>query len=218
MPKGGRSRHNSETGNQGSKPRESVAAEVANDDVDYNDVRDCLNGDLDAFTRLVRRHQSKIAAKMWRFSRDRDVCEELTQEAFVEAFYSLSSYRRKAPFINWLSKIATRVGYKYWRQQERRKERFHVPIEDWHKVSSDMGEDLDSSIAGKIIHSLLERLPAKDRLVLTLFYFEDCSMEEIASRMGWSRSVVKMRAYRARKKLRRIIEQEGIMEKLGWIL
>jgi DNA-directed RNA polymerase specialized sigma24 family protein len=51
---------------------------------------------------------------------------------------------------------------------------------------------------------------------MTLIYFEGCSTEEVAERMGWNRGIVKMRAYRARKKLREIAERENLAEELGW--
>jgi len=57
--------------------------------------------------------------------------------------------------------------------------------------------------------ALLETLPPKDRLVLTLFYFEGWDMGEIAERVGWSRTLVKVRAHRARRKLRALLEEEG---------
>ena len=64
---------------------------------------------------------------------------------------------------------------------------------------------------------LLARLPVEDRLVLTLMYFEQNSTKDIAKRMGWTRAMVKMRAHRARKKLKAIAESENLLEKLGWI-
>jgi RNA polymerase sigma-70 factor (ECF subfamily) len=175
----------------------------------------CLGGDEDAFARLVRRYEIQITKLMWRFSRDPVVCEELVQEVFVEAYLSLKSYRGRAPFLHWLRKIGTRVGYRFWKEQAKKKT--VMPLTDFDAIEKKDTEAIDPSVAANILHSLLARLPRADRLVLTLMYFEQCSTREIASRTGWSRGMVKMRALRARKKLKTIAERENLLEKLGWI-
>jgi len=152
---------------------------------------------------------------MWRFSRNQTVCEELVQEVFVEAYFSLKNYRGQAPFLHWLRKIATRVGYRFWKEQTRGKHR--LPLADFDAIESTEADSIDPFEAAQMLHSLLARLPQSDRLVLTLIYFEQCSTKEIAERMGWTRAMVKMRAFRARKKMKEIAESEMLLEKLGWI-
>jgi RNA polymerase sigma-70 factor (ECF subfamily) len=151
---------------------------------------------------------------MWRFSRDPAVCEELVQNVFVEAYFSLKNYSGKAPFLHWLRKIAVRAGYKYWKQQAKTKTA--VSLDELDFAQAEETDIIDLSTAAQILHALLERLPTADRLVLTLMYFEQCSTKEIAERMGWSRAMVKMRAMRARKKLKTIGENENLLEKIGW--
>ena len=182
---------------------------------DRKDIAACLNGDKDSYANLVRRYEKQITKLMWRFSRDPGVCEELVQEVFVEAYLSLSSYRGEAPFLHWLRRIGSRVGYRFWKQQARAKAT--VPLADFDSIETEASDTVDPSVAAEVLHSLLARLPRPDRLVLTLMYFEQCSTREIAERMGWSRAVVKMRAFRARRKLKAIAEREDLLEKLGWI-
>lgn len=143
------------------------------------------------------------------------MCEELVQEVFVEAYFSLKGYRGQAPFIHWLRKIGTRVGYRFWK--ERAKNKALLPLTDFDVIEREDTEAVDPSVAAEILHSLLAQLPRADRLVLTLMYFEQCGTREIAARMGWTRATVKMRAFRARKKLKTIAERENLQEKLGWI-
>jgi len=164
---------------------------------------------------LVQRYEAQITKLMWRFSRDPAECEELVQEVFVEAYFSLKSYRGRAPFLHWLRKIGTRVGYRFWKEQAKRKAL--VPLTDFDAIEKKDTNEVDSQIAAEILHSLLARLSKADRLVLTLMYFEQNSTREIAARMGWNRAMVKMRALRARKKLKKIAERENLLEKLGWI-
>ena len=174
---------------------------------DRRDIHQSLVGDEEAYARIIERYQPKIAAQMWRFSRDAAVVEELVQEAFVEAYLSLGKFKGRAPLLHWLRKIATRVGYRYWRKKSREQDRREVLAQRGRELAPP--PDPSPSEAGEYLHVLLARLPAEDRLVLTLHYFEACGTREIAERMGWTRSLVKVRAHRARKKLRKLLEEAG---------
>ena len=184
-------------------------------DKDWFDVKASIRGNDESYARIVRQYEKQITRLVWRFTRNPVECEELVQEVFVEAYFSLKSYRGQAPFLHWLRKIATRVGYRFWKEQARKK--LHLPIEDFDAIDNIEADSIDPSEAAQILHSLLARLPQSDRLVLTLMYFEQCSTKEIAERMGWTRAMVKMRAFRARKKIKEIAEREMLLEKLGWI-
>lgn len=182
---------------------------------DRKDIEACLGGDKDCYERLVRRYEMQITKLMWRFSRNPTVCKELVQDVFVEAYFSLKSYRGRAPFLHWLRKIGTRVGYRFWKEQEKKKA--FVPLADFDVIKKEETNEVDSEKAAEVLHWLLARLPRADRLVLTLMYFEQKSTREIGALMGWNRAIVKMRALRARKKLKTIAERENLLEKLGWI-
>ena len=134
---------------------------------------------------------------------------ELVQDVFVEAYLSLGSFRGKAPFLHWLRRIATRVGYRHWKRRKRERERF-ADASRQHLGALVVCEDPTPAEAAEHVHKLLEQLPAKDRLVLSLQYFEECDTSEIAERTGWSRTLVKVRAHRARRKLRNLLEEAGI--------
>ena len=176
-------------------------------DEDWRDIRQSLAGDEEAYARIIGRYQLKIAAQMWRFSRDAAVVEELVQEAFVEAYLSLGKFKGRAPLLHWLRKIATRVGYRYWRKRTREQDRREVLARRAEELVPP--PDASPSEAGEYLHVLLARLPAEDRICLTLHYFEGCDTREIAERLGWTRSLVKVRAHRARKKLRSLLEEAG---------
>lgn len=182
---------------------------------DFNDIKACLDGDADAYENIVHRYEIQISRLMWRFSRDNATCEELVQDVFVEAYFSLKSYKGKAPLLHWLKKIGTRVGYRFWK--ERDKAKHFLPLQDFDFAEEGNNDSIDLDIAEKILHSLLSQLSRANRLVLTLMYFENCSIKEIATRMGWTRPAVKMRAMRARNKIKKIAEKEKLLEKLEWI-
>lgn len=180
---------------------------------DRSDIRAALDGDDAGFRRLVERYEKPIARLMWRFARDRAQCEELTQDVFVEAYFSLRTFRGDAPFLHWLRRIGTRVGYRFWKQQDR--ERETVQLDDVGPAAA-ASNPVEPKAAAEIVDRLLSLLDPDDRLVLTLEYLEGCSMQEIAEQTGWTEDAAKMRAYRARGRLRRIAERKNLLEVLGW--
>jgi RNA polymerase sigma-70 factor (ECF subfamily) len=181
----------------------------APDTAELEDVRQSRQGDSDAYRRLIERHQEHVSGILWRFSRDRLVHEELVQDVFVEAYMSLRGYRGKAPFEHWLSRIATRVGYRYWKQTARRRETENFTLEEWDRVPDGSAEQMDPSEAASLVHRLLAQLRPRDRLVLTLRYLEGCDVAETARRTGWTRGMVKVQTLRAKKRLEKLIAKAG---------
>lgn len=188
--------------------RDDAGAEPA-DTPDRADIRRSLEGDGDAYRCLIERHQQQVASMMWRFSRDPRTHEELVQDVFVEAYRSLGSFRGAAPFSHWLARVATHVGYQYWRAQARERRHPKVPIEDWHAVEEPRVGSMSPEEAAAWVHELLGRLPPRDRLVLTFRFLEERSVEETARLTGWSESMVKVQTWRARRRLEQIVARRG---------
>jgi RNA polymerase sigma-70 factor (ECF subfamily) len=176
---------------------------------ELEDVRQSRRGDSDAYGRLIKQHQEHVSRILWRFSRDRLVHEELVQDVFVEAYMSLGNYRGKAPFGHWLSRIATRVGYRYWKQAARRHKTESFTLAEWDLVPDESPDKMDPSRAAALVHRLLAQLRPRDRLVLTLRYLEGCDVAETARRTGWTRSMVKVQSLRARRRLEKLFAQAG---------
>ncbi len=176
---------------------------------DQLDIAASLNGDSEAYARLVQRYQDQVAAQMWRFTRDAAVLEELVQEVFIEAYLSLKGFRGRAPFLHWLRRVATRVGYRHWKSQVRKRDREEALTETRLKLAA-APADLPPFEAAEALYGMFAKLPAQDRLVLTLFYFDECDVNEIASRTGWNRTLIKVRLHRARKRLKALLNEAGI--------
>jgi RNA polymerase sigma-70 factor (ECF subfamily) len=178
-------------------------------EMDTEDVRLSRRGDGEAYRRLIERHQEHVSRIMWRFSRDRRLHEELVQDVFVEAYLSLASYREKAPFAHWLARIATRVGYAYLKQKAGRHVKEEFTLQEWDQIPDDSTEQIEPGQAAELLYRLLAQLPPRDHLVLTLRYLEDCDISETARRTGWSKAMVKVQTWRARKKLQKLFEKAG---------
>ena len=175
--------------------------------LDQQDVRASMAGNGEAYRRLVVRHQSLLTAYLWRFTRDRRQCEELVQETFVEAYLGLGSYRGRAPWSHWLRKIATRVGYRFWKARAKQPATLGMAAKAWQRVA-EMPREVEAAEAAEAVNVMLARLAPRDRLVLTLLYLEQCSVAEAAELCGWTRTMVKVQAYRAKKRFRKLWEAE----------
>ncbi|MCE5187325.1 MAG: RNA polymerase sigma factor [Planctomycetaceae bacterium] len=173
---------------------------------DQNDVVKSQQGDPDAYRRLIEKYQGHVGKLLWRFTRDRSNHEELVQETFVQAYYSLHTYKAQAPFENWLACIATRVGYRFWKDTQRHR---HSDIleNDWEQMAKPEPQGMTAEQAGELLHKLLEQLPPRDRLVLTLRFVEQCDIVETARRTGWSQALVKVQTHRAKQKLKQLVEK-----------
>lgn len=175
---------------------------------DWEDVLETLNGNGRAYEHLVDRYQEPIAAYMWRFTRDRQQWEELVQDVFVEAYLSLKSYRGRAPLLHWLKRLATRVGYRFWRS---RRSRHVIPLPPDAELDLPSIDNFEAiQQAAEIVHWLLARLAPRDRLVLTLIYLEECSVREAAELTGWTEVMVKVQSHRARHRLKKICREMGV--------
>ncbi len=185
-------------------PREAAVA----DEADLSDVQATLGGDGAAFARVVGRHQQDVARQMARFTRDQATLEQLVQDTFIEAWQGLAGWSGRSPLGAWLRTIATRVGYRFWRTRarDRRLQDQDDPAlaEALARAAAAPGalEPLD---AAELLHAVLARLSPRDRLVLTLLYWEGCSVEDAAQRTGWSRALVKVQAFRARRRLEKLL-------------
>lgn len=157
----------------------------------------CRKGDSDAFANLVRLHERRVFRLAGRFFRQRADVEEAAQETFLTAWTKLHTYRADAPFEHWLTRVCLNCCYARLRKarptEELEADRVEAPA-----------TDADARLE---VESLLRALPAEDRFVLLLLHGEGWSVGEIAERLGWSRAKVKVRAFRARKKLRRLLEE-----------
>ncbi|MDX1500878.1 MAG: sigma-70 family RNA polymerase sigma factor [Thermoanaerobaculia bacterium] len=154
-------------------------------------------GDEEAFTRLVRRHERRVFQLAGRFFHTREEVEDAAQETFLTVWSKLGTYRGRAPFEHWLTRVCLNCCY----ARLRRRRPAEVPlVREPAAPAAAPGSRLEAE-------RLLARLTPEDRFVLTLLHGEQISVAEIADLTGWSRSKVKVRAHRARKRLRRLLEE-----------
>lgn len=179
-------------------------------------IRRVLDGDVEAFAAVVNACQGLIAADLARRLPAQDV-PEVAQDVFLRAFRSLPSYRREAPFRIWILRIARHAAMDFWRRKYRRRDQAFSELDEaglrrvetsQQEILAERRKDQDARAAAREwLDAALVRLSPDDRAVITLVELEECSMEDAACRLGCGLSAVKVRAFRARRRLKRILEE-----------
>ena len=169
------------------------------------------NGATDDFAEIVQGHQSRVFAILHRYERDAQKVEDLVQETFVKAWRALGQFDGRAPFEHWISKIAVRVALDHLRKEKRRQNEIGLPelgedALDWLR-NDDEKSELDSRAAAEILELAMRELSPADRVVITMQEIEGRSVKEICAATGLSSVAVRVRAMRARAKLKQALEK-----------
>lgn len=160
------------------------------------------NGDERAFGKLVKQHERRVFRLAGRFFRRREDVEDLAQETFLTAWSKLGTYRGDAPFEHWLTRLCLNLCYARLRKKSPAEEPFEGSLgEKEEAAESDPTARLE-------VRRLLARLAPEDRFILLLLDGQGWSVAEIAEQLGWTKVNVKVRAHRARKRLRSLVERE----------
>ena len=172
-----------------------------------------LAGDAASFEPLVQKYSPRVFATSRLYDRRESEVEDIAQEVWLKAFDKLKSFRGEAPFEHWLMRMTVRTCYDFLRGHQRNRESAFSELseaeDDWLERFAVAPEDVnDHAEAAKLlVERVLEKLPPEARLVITLLEIEDRSVKEIAELTGWSVPLVKVRAFRARSEMRKILSR-----------
>lgn len=177
-------------------------------------MRRVLAGDREAAARLVEAHHEDVARVLWRFARQPADLEDLVQETFLRALRGLHQWRSDRPFIHWLRRVAANTGRDYYRRQSvRRRWQAEVPLAADDETplldAVDPAPDPAAKAAADEVKTLLARLAPDDAAILTLHYLEGWGLQEIAAAYGWTHTATKLRAWRARARLRNLYDSSS---------
>lgn len=172
-----------------------------------------LKGDAASFEPLVQKYSPRVFATARRYARRESEIEDIAQEVWLKAFDKLKTFRGEAPFEHWLMRMAVRTCYDFLRGHQRNREssfsELTEPESDWLErfvaVPESASETADA--AKLLVERVLEKLSPPARLVITMLEIEDRSVKEIAELTGWSVPLVKVRAFRARAEMRKILSK-----------
>jgi len=188
------------------------------------DEPDCLrrlaNGDENAARELLR-HFHPFVLKLVRAHLPRRLSEEdLTQMIFIRIFQNLDKYSGNVPLQHWISRVAVNTCLNELRAEKRRPEwrladfdeGTAAAIELLARTESETATPDDAQMAKDLLARLLGHLSPDDRLLVTWLHLEERSIQEIHSLTGWSRAAIKVRAFRARAKLKKMLGQSATLE------
>jgi RNA polymerase sigma-70 factor (ECF subfamily) len=176
-------------------------------------LRQIATGDENAARHLLR-HFHSFVLKLVRAHLPRRVSEEdLVQMIFIKIFQNLESYSRKVPLQHWISRIAVNTCLNELRSEKRRPEwrlgdfdeQTSAGIEQLARNDFDPSSPDDTRVAKELLDRMLLQLSPDDRLLITFLHLEEKSVQEIHQLTGWSRSAIKVRAFRARAKMKKML-------------
>lgn len=175
------------------------------------------DGNERAFEEILRRYSPRVFRVAGKFFRQPAAVEDAAQEAFLKAYTQLSSYEGRGSLEGWLARITTNQCINMLRSAKRRPESTVSELTDhegpWleNQLAGVSAERHQSSERGRVAADLAEKvlseLPPDDRLVLLSIDGDQLPVKDVAEMTGWSESKVKVRAFRARRRMRLAIEK-----------
>jgi len=177
---------------------------------DQHFINQVLNGQTAAYSVLVECYKDLVFTLALRMLKNREEAEEVSQDTFVKAYKSLVKFKGDSKFSTWLYKIAYNSCLD--RLKTYKKNYALVTIDEFTerdiKTLDNAFEQLAAKEQGEAVKACMELLPPEDSFILTLFYFEDQSLEEISEVLGITPNNVKVKLFRSRKKLATVLKEK----------
>ena len=177
-------------------------------------VRIVVGGDVDCFEELITRYQSRVFGMARKYFRNESDAEDVVQTIFTKTFQKLSSYKGTAPFEHWFMRLSVNTCYDALRRKRNRPDQTISDLlfddESWQDRLGNIPDASDRvglEEARELVYTVLGQISDRARIVLTLQELEGRTIKEIAEITGWSESLVKVQAFRARKEMRASVER-----------
>jgi len=166
-----------------------------------------MEGDSQAFAPLVDRYKNLVYTLALRMVKNTEEAEEAAQDTFVKVFRSLEKFKGESKFSTWIYRIAYNTCLD--RIKKHKSVPLAVAIDDYGtrqlRSTENVLDTLDDEERHRAMQECLQQLPGEDAFLLTLYYFEEQSLEEIAKVIGIKANNVKIKLFRCRKKLGEIL-------------
>lgn len=165
-------------------------------------IAEVLDGNAESYRILVERYHRGLIQHLYNLVYDGDMAEDLAQEAFIRAYEKLSRYNEAYAFSTWLYRIADNIAYRHFKHV-----RLSQDIDEIQEYLPDSApapeEVVDHKLSSLKVREAVAKLPAEYRQVVTLYYWEDYSYEEIATIMDRPIGTIRTWLYRAKEHLRK---------------
>lgn len=177
---------------------------------DQHYIDKVLQGETNAFAVLVDRYKNMIFTLAVQMVKNREEAEEVSQDTFIKIYNSLSKFKGDSKFSTWVYKVTYNTCLD--RLKKNKKEDLNISIDEF---SAHLIKTMDNALSAledkerkQTIQNCLNLLPRDENVLLTLFYFEDQSLEEIGKVMGITANNVKVKLFRSRQKLAVILKKQ----------
>ena len=174
-------------------------------------------GDENAFEEIVRRYSPRVFRFASRFFRQQSLVEEAAQEVFLKAFTQLRNFEGRGSLEGWLTRITVNTCINILRSSKRENELTLSALtddeSDWLEQNMSNAATIqhrnaeEKLIAADLVNRVLETLPPEDSLILQIIEGEGASIKEAATATGWSESKVKIKSFRARRRMREAVQK-----------
>jgi len=166
-------------------------------------------GDKSAFEELVKRHQELVFSLSFKLTGNRELANDVAQEAFIRAWKAIGKFRGDSTFGTWIYRITVNTA---WTLRKKAKKHYSLNIEDTHEpVVVDEKKDPElvaiNSDLSLVLRKALNQIPLEQRIIVELKNIEGRSHKEIADYLDISVTAAKVRLHRAHQKLRNILEE-----------
>ena len=169
-----------------------------------------LNGDANAFTVLVNRYKDLVYTLALRMMKHTEEAEEAAQDTFIKAYKSLNKFKGDSKFSTWIYRVAYNTCLD--RLKKNKRQQYTVEINEYteHQVKTidNALDQIEAKEKEQAIQECLALLPSEDSFLLTLYYFEELSLEEIGKIVSLKPNNVKVKLFRSRKKLATILKRK----------
>jgi RNA polymerase sigma factor (sigma-70 family) len=170
------------------------------DDTYY--INKVLRGNVNNFSHLVEKHKRMAYTLALRLVNSPEDAEEIAQDAFVKAFQSLKDFKGESKFSTWLYKIVYHVAISKLRKKQLETYSINDDFRNFDVTETDhFLNQMSIEEQNMLVRTAIEKLPADERAIITLYYLNENSVKEITSITSDSESNVKIKLYRARKRL-----------------
>lgn len=181
-------------------------------------INQIIEGNTNAFSVLVNQYKNLVFTLAYKMLKNREEAEEVSQDAFIKVFNSLSKFKGESKFSTWIYKITYNTCLD--RLKKSKKEKSVVYIEDFNehqvKAIENVLENIDEKERNQKIQECLQLLPGEEAFLLTLYYFDDQSIEEIAKVIDCNSNNVKIKLFRSRKKMAAVLKEQLEQEILAY--
>ena len=167
----------------------------------------CRRGDAEAFESLVRQTNRSVYGLVYRIVGNAEDAADVTQDVYIRVWRSLKAFRGDANLGTWLHRVATNAAITHLKKRGRLAE----PVEDEMESRLAARDDEDDRLSADEVERALERLPASYRVVVTLKDLYGFSCQEIGRQIGLTEGAVKVRLFRARRKLAEDLLEGGVV-------